>query len=69
MITVGHSFVPATWSMYMPGFMASAAVVCYRRQGLLLILQLCAHRHGHRVGDVDGHRGDNRRDLRCLLAV
>ena len=40
--------------------------LAYRRQGLLLILQLCAHRHGHRVGDVDGHRGDNRRDLHAL---
>ena len=27
MVTVGYSFVPTTWSMYMPGFMASAAVV------------------------------------------
>ena len=27
MITVGYRFVSATWSMYMPGFMASAAMV------------------------------------------
>ena len=40
--------------------------LAYRRQGLLLILQLCAHRHGHRVGDVDGHREDNLCDLHAL---
>ena len=40
--------------------------LAYRRQGLRLRPRLCAHRHGHRVGGVDGHRGDNRRELHAL---
>ena len=57
---------PTTWSMYMPGFMASAAVVCVQASGFAVDTSLRAHRHGHHAGDGDGHRGDNRRDLHAL---